>query len=63
VRLVVNSITGMNANLRCVYLAKSKRIEYDLLSLNVGSETDLSWLEIPQENLFPIRPLNSFIEA
>jgi len=63
VRLVVNSITGMNANLRCVYLAESKRIEYDLLSLNVGSETDLSWLEIPQENLFPIRPLDSFIEA
>ncbi len=63
VRLVVNSITGMNANLRCVYLAESKRIEYDLLSLNVGSETDLSWLEIPQENLFPIRPLDNFIEA
>ncbi|MEE8254047.1 MAG: FAD-dependent oxidoreductase [Nitrosomonadaceae bacterium] len=63
VRMVVNWITGMDADQRCVYLPEGKRIEYDLLSLDVGSETDLSWLEIPDEKLFPIRPLDGFLEA
>ena len=63
VRLVVNLITGMDADRRCVYLPEGKCIEYDLLSLDVGSETDLSWLQIPQEKLFPIRPLDGFLEA
>ena len=63
VRMVVNCIIGMDADQRCVYLPEGKRIEYDLLSLDVGSETDLSWLEIPDEKLFPIKPLDGLFEA
>lgn len=63
VHQVVNSISGMDAELRFVSLPEGKRIEYDFLSLDVGSKTDLSWVELPQENLIPIRPLDNFIKA
>jgi len=63
VHQVVNLISGMDAEHRFVSLPEGKHIEYDILSLDVGSETDLSWVDLPQENLIPIRPLDNFIQA
>lgn len=59
----INSMVGMDAELHFISLPGGKHMEYDILSLDVGSKTDLSWVELPQKNLFPIRPLDSFLEA
>lgn len=61
--MVVDRIGGMDAERRCVGLPDGRHIEYDLLSLDVGSETDVSWLKLAGERLLPTKPLDAFIEA
>lgn len=62
-RLVVDRVEGMNADRRCVNLPDGRHIEYDLLSLDVGSEIDVSWLEMTGARLLPVKPLDDFFEA
>jgi len=59
-RLVLNTMAGMDAARRCVALKDGQPIDYDLLSLDVGSETNTSWLEVLGAKLLPIKPLDSF---
>lgn len=63
VHMVVERIAGMDADRRRVSLPDGRHIEYDLLSLDVGSEIDLSWLEMAGDKLLPIKPLDGFFEA
>lgn len=62
VQLIVAHVGGMDAQRRCVALPDGKHLEYDLLSLNVGSESDLSFLIEAGDALLPIRPLSGFVE-
>lgn len=61
VELIVGSVAGMDANRRCVALSDGRHLEYDLLSLDVGSEPDLSCLEAFGKGMLPIRPMSRFI--
>jgi pyridine nucleotide-disulfide oxidoreductase family protein len=61
--MVTGRISGMDAGARCVRLPDGRQIEYDLLSLDTGSETDLSSLERAGESLLPVKPLDGFFEA
>ena len=60
VRLVLTPMAGVDAQRRCVALQDGQQIDYDLLSLDVGSETNTSWLEVLGKKLLPIKPLDSF---
>lgn len=60
VRLVLSPMAGMDAKRRCLALESGLQIDYDLLSLDVGSETNTSWLEVLGEKLLPIKPLDHF---
>lgn len=60
-RLVLDQIVGMDAARRCVGFAHGPHVEYDLLSLDVGSETDTSWLETLGDRLLPVKPLDNFL--
>lgn len=46
VRLIVDRIVGMDAERRCVARSGGEHLDYDLLSLDIGGETDLSWLQV-----------------
>lgn len=59
-RLILDQIVGMDAARRCVGLTDGRHLEYDLLSLDVGSETDTSWLETLGSKLLPVKPLDNF---
>ncbi|MBK7300108.1 MAG: FAD-dependent oxidoreductase [Moraxellaceae bacterium] len=63
VHLVIDSMLGMDAERCCVGLTDSSHVEYDLLSLDTGSETDVSWLELAGSKLLAIKPLDDFIVA
>lgn len=58
--LILAQMVGMDATRRCVALSDGQHIAYDLLSLNVGSETDTSWLETLGPKLLPVKPLDNF---
>jgi pyridine nucleotide-disulfide oxidoreductase family protein len=59
-RLVLDQIVGMDAARRCVGFTHSPHLEYDLLSLDVGSETNTSRLETLGDKLLPVKPLDNF---
>ena len=63
IHLIVNRVTGIDADRSLVYLPKNNQIKYDLLSVDMGCETKLSNLKDLQEKLLPIKPLDNFIEA
>jgi pyridine nucleotide-disulfide oxidoreductase family protein len=62
VRFLEDSVAAIDANRRYLALASGRIVHYDLLSLDVGSETDVSWLESLGERLVAVRPLAVFIE-
>ncbi|MDD5028728.1 MAG: FAD-dependent oxidoreductase [Rhodoferax sp.] len=63
VRLVLDQVIGMDAARRCVGLAHGPHIEYDVVSLDIGSETDTSWLETLGDKLLPVKPLDNFFAS
>lgn len=61
VKLILETMAGMDANKQCIALSNGEILEYDLLSLNTGGESDVSWLKTAGEKLLPVRPLEDFI--
>lgn len=63
VHIVVDRIVGMDAARRHVTVADGRQIDYDILSLDVGSEIDTSSLQMAGDKLLPVKPLDGFFEA
>ncbi len=62
-RMISSCVIGIDAERRCVQLDDGQDVEYDLLSLDVGSNVDLSWLEMVGTKLLPAKPLENFYQA
>lgn len=62
VRLIFSKVVGIDAKRRRVELSDGTYLDYDGLSLDVGSEGDTSWLEAAGERLLPIKPLGDFVQ-
>lgn len=60
VSLILERIVDMDAERRCVACSNREPLEYDLLSLDIGGETDLSWLQTLGDRLIAIRPFDLF---
>ncbi len=60
--IVLDRVTGVNADLQRVTLANGTELDYDFLSIDVGGETNLSWLEALGQRLLPIKPLGEFVQ-
>lgn len=58
--LVLESIVGLDAARCCVGLTDGRHVAYDLLSLDVGSEADTSWLQTLGPKLMLAKPLDDF---
>ncbi|MGQ0710449.1 MAG: FAD-dependent oxidoreductase [Rhodoferax sp.] len=55
-------IIGMDADRRCVGLGDRQHMDFDLLSLDIGAQTNTSWLEDVGDQLLPVKPLDAFLE-
>ncbi len=62
-RLVIDRITRVQAESRKVLLADGSALQYDLLSLDIGSETQTSSLQDLGQKLLPVKPLDEFFEC
>lgn len=60
VQWIQEDMLALEATQRYVMTKTQPRIEYDLLSLNTGGETNLSWLSGAAQ-LLPIRPLSNVV--
>lgn len=60
VRFIRNWVVGVDAERRSVLLSDGSRLEYDVLSIDIGSETRRDWLEDCGAKLMTIKPLEDF---
>lgn len=63
VQMIIDHIIGIDPEQQFVTLKDGQHIHYDLLSLDVGSEINVSGLEMAGEKLLPVKPLDTFFEA
>ena len=61
VRLLAGQVVAIQAGQQRVTLADGSQLEYDALSLDVGSDVDTSLLQAAGERLLPVKPLAEFI--
>ncbi|MGM8884569.1 FAD-dependent oxidoreductase [Psychrobacter sp. 1U2] len=68
VTLVQRPIIAVDANTQTVTTAQEEHFHYDLLSLNTGADTDMTWLktdalaDVALENtVIPVRPIFNFV--
>ncbi len=59
-RLVLQSVTGINADARTVELEDGSTLDFDFLSIDIGSGTNTRWAGDLDNKLFTVKPLNIF---
>jgi pyridine nucleotide-disulfide oxidoreductase family protein len=62
VTLLRDCIGAVDANRRRVAVSDRKHLQYDVLSLDVGSEIDTSWRGTLGDRLLALRPIAGFLE-
>jgi len=60
-RIIQSRVAGIAATENNLQLADGSRLDFDLLSLDVGSETDTARLQAAGELLLPVKPLENFV--
>lgn len=61
VTLLGDRVCAMDADRRCVSLSNGRTLDYDVLSLDVGSDIDTSRLATLGDRLLTLRPLGEFM--
>jgi pyridine nucleotide-disulfide oxidoreductase family protein len=59
--LVLDAIVEIDVENCCVRLSSGRVVPYDLLSLDTGSETDISGLGLLGKKLLPVKPFIDFV--
>lgn len=60
--LVIDDVIGVDPARRVIHLASGAAMDFDLLSLATGGETDVSRLARLGERLLPVRPIGTILE-
>ncbi len=63
VRMVIDRVVSMDPDRHRIGLSDGRRIDYDVLSMDVGSEVNVSWLRMAGKKLLPVKPLDVFFQA
>lgn len=61
-RLLVADVIGLDAGRRTLSLSSGEEVEFDLLSLATGGETDISSLALLGDRLLPVRPMAALMQ-
>ncbi len=60
--MVLAQLVGIDANRNTVQLSDGSQLDYDSLSLDIGSETNTAWVQIADQRLLPVKPLDDFVQ-
>ncbi|MEO8838152.1 MAG: FAD-dependent oxidoreductase [Herbaspirillum sp.] len=61
--LVLERMTGIDADQRRIYLSDGRIMAYDVLSIDIGGEMEVSGLEAAGEKLLRVKPLDTFFQV
>ncbi|MDC1383514.1 selenide, water dikinase SelD [Candidatus Puniceispirillum sp.] len=59
-RLVVSTCTGIDADRHKLFFNNRPPLHFDLLSINIGGQPDLSAITGAKENVIPVKPISNF---
>lgn len=62
-KLVIADVIGVDPQRKMISLSSGETMAFDLLSLAVGGETDVSSLATLGDRLLPVRPVGGFVEC
>lgn len=58
--LIEDRVSQIDAGRRCIHVESGSVLEYDLLSLNIGSDTKMSASQPQAKGILPVKPLDTF---
>jgi pyridine nucleotide-disulfide oxidoreductase family protein len=61
-QLVFAKVVSIDAEHHRVALSDGMQLEYDVLSLDIGSETNTAWIQTTDARLLPVKPLENFVQ-
>ena len=61
-RLIVADVTGINLAAKTLILSSGDEVGFDLVSIAIGGETDISKLAMLGDRLLPVRPVGTFMD-
>ena len=59
-RIIVESVVGVNADLKQIYFDDRPPLAFDVLSLNIGGQTNLAMIDGAAEHAIPVKPISRF---
>ena len=59
-RMIVATVTGINADLKQIYFDDRPSLRFDVLSINIGGEPSLAMIDGAAEHAIPVKPIAKF---
>ena len=59
-RMIVASVTGINADLKQIYFDDRPALEFDVLSINIGGQPSLALIDGAAKHAIPVKPIANF---
>ncbi|WP_027854965.1 FAD-dependent oxidoreductase [Marinobacterium litorale] len=59
--MIIDSSCGLEADRKSLQLASGRTLGFEQLSLDIGSQTDLSWIRKPGNHLISVKPMDRFL--
>ena len=59
-RMIVATVTGIDANLKQIYFDDRPALRFDLLSINIGGQPSLAMIDGAAKHAIPVKPIAKF---
>ena len=59
-RMIVATVTSINADLKLIYFDDRPALRFDVLSLNIGGQHSLEMIDGAAKNAIPVKPIANF---
>ena len=59
-RMIVATVTGLDANSKQIYFDDRPALRFDVLSLNIGGQQSLAMISGAEKNAIPVKPISQF---
>ena len=59
-RIIVATVTGIDADLKEIYFDDRPALRFDVLSINIGGQPSLAMINGAAEHAIPVKPIDKF---
>ena len=59
-RMIVATVTGIDADLKKIYFDDRPTLRFDVLSINIGGQPSLAMIDGAAKHAIPVKPISQF---